>query len=156
MLNQDITKLSNEEQSQILNMAEQIARYRLSNMEEFSSTDEAKRIVCAALRNQHHESFYVAFLNTQHKLIDFVEMFKGTIDQCAVFPREVAKSALELNARAVALVHNHPSGEAQPSLADIAITDRLVSGLDLLDIRVIDHLIIAGANTYSMAEHGQV
>jgi DNA repair protein RadC len=103
-----------------------------------------------------HETFIVLFLDNRHRLIEAVEMFRGTIDGASVHPREVVKTALAKNAAAVILAHNHPSGVAEPSQADEVITARLREALALVDIRVVDHLIVGGADTTSMAERGLV
>jgi DNA repair protein RadC len=101
-----------------------------------------------------HESFAVLLLDNRHRLIDYVELFRGTIDGASVHPREVVKLALARNAAALVLAHPHPSGIAEPSRADAAITRRLQEALALVDIRVIDHVIIAGGETVSLAERG--
>ena len=103
-----------------------------------------------------HELFVVLFLDNRHRLIECSEMFRGTIDGASVHPREVVKAALQKNAAAVILVHNHPSGVAEPSQADEIITSRLREALALVDIRVVDHLIVAGGATVSLAERGLV
>lgn len=103
-----------------------------------------------------HESFGVMLLDTRHRLIEFVELFRGTIDGASVHPREVVKLALARNAAAVLLCHPHPSGVAEPSQADELITTRLRDALALVDIRVVDHIIIAGGDSVSMAERGLV
>lgn len=103
-----------------------------------------------------HEVFSVLFLDARHRLIDCVELFRGTIDGASVHPREVVKEALERNAAAVILCHNHPSGVAEPSVADEAITVRLRSALALVDVRLVDHLIVAGPTVVSLAERGVV
>ena len=105
------------------------------------------------LSDSEHEIFAVLFLDNRHQVIDYQEMFRGTVDGTSVYPREVVKEALARNAAAVLLVHNHPSGIAEPSSADQAITRRLKSALDLVDIRVIDHLIV-GQTVTSMASRG--
>jgi DNA repair protein RadC len=104
----------------------------------------------------HHERevFVVAYLNSQHEILEHEELFTGTIDGSAVYPREIAKAALLKNASAVILCHNHPSGKVNPSSADRRITERIVAALKLLDIRVIDHLIVGGGEDYSFAEAG--
>jgi DNA repair protein RadC len=96
----------------------------------------------------------VAFLDARHRLLEFVELFRGTIDAASVYPREVVKLALSRNAAAVVLVHNHPTQVAEPSAADEAITRRLVGALGLIDVRVLDHLIVAGPDVTSFAEQG--
>ncbi len=106
------------------------------------------------LQHKTHEVFCVLFLNTQHQLIACEEMFRGTIDSAQVYPREIAARALQLGARSMILAHNHPSGQAQPSMADKQLTQRIRDALALLDIQLLDHIIIAGANSYSMAEQG--
>ena len=100
------------------------------------------------------EVFTVIYLNNQHHIIATEDMFFGTIDGAAVYPREVARRALEHNAAAAIFGHNHPSGVAEPSQGDRRITERLQSGLALLDIRVLDHLIVTEGSSYSFAEHG--
>lgn len=100
------------------------------------------------------EEFRVLYLNNQNQLIAHETLFSGTINRTEVHPREVVKRALYFNAAAVILAHNHPSGETTPSQADKALTQRLVQVLQLVDIRVPDHLIIGGRQIYSFAEHG--
>ena len=101
-----------------------------------------------------HEVFCVAYLDNRHRLIEFVQLFRGTIDGASVHPREVVKQALQLNAAAVIFAHPHPSGIAEPSHADEIITHRLREALALVEIRVLDHLIIAGGDVVSFAEKG--
>jgi DNA repair protein RadC len=102
------------------------------------------------------EVFVVLFLDNRHRLISCEEMFQGTIDGATVHPREVVKRALAVNAAAVILAHNHPSGVAEPSQADEMITRRLKDALAIVDIRCLDHLIIAGSQTVSLAEKGLI
>lgn len=101
-----------------------------------------------------HEVFCCLYLDSRHRLIEFVELFRGTIDGASVHPREVVKEALTRNAAAVIIVHNHPSGVAEPSQADELITRRLRDALAMVDICVLDHLVIAGPDAISMAERG--
>lgn len=102
-----------------------------------------------------HEVFMVLLLDAQNRLIDCVKMFRGTLTQTSVYPREVVKLALERNAAAVVFAHNHPSGAAEPSSADEALTRSLKSALALVDVRVLDHFIVAGTATpVSFAERG--
>jgi DNA repair protein RadC len=121
----------------------------------FTSPDQSKQFVRCKLQQLEHEVFSVLFLDNQNYLIEYTEMFRGTIDSASVYPREVAKAALELNAAAVIFAHNHPSGISVPSSADINITRKLKSALELFDIRVLDHIII-GDTTYSFAESGLI
>ena len=101
-----------------------------------------------------HEVFAVIFLDKRNRVISYQEMFRGTIDGAAVHPREVVKEALKLNAASVILAHPHPSGVAEPSQADELITSRLKAALDLVDIPILDHIIVAGGDTTSFAERG--
>jgi len=106
--------------------------------------------------DQHAEVFSVMFLDSQNCLIETEEMFRGTLSQTSVYPREVVRAALRHNAAAVILCHNHPSGSVQPSRADEALTQNLKASLALVDVRVLDHIITSGSNAASMAERGLV
>ena len=106
------------------------------------------------LADRPHEVFGVLFLTVQHQVIEFVEMFRGTLTQTSVYPREVVRRALAHNCAAVILSHNHPSGVAEPSQADCRITQRLQAALDLIDVRVIDHMVVGDAEVISFAERG--
>lgn len=103
-----------------------------------------------------HEVFVALFLDAQHRLLATEELFRGTLAQTSVYPREVVKRALETNAAAVVFAHNHPSGLAEPSRADELLTAALRNALDLVDIRTLDHFIVAGRLVYSFAEHGKL
>ncbi len=113
-----------------------------------------RRFLTARLRDLPYEVFGCLYLNTRHHLIAFEELFRGTLDGAAVHPREVLRQALSHNAAAIIVVHNHPSGVAEPSRADEAITRRLSEALALIEVRLLDHLIIAGPHTVSLAERG--
>lgn len=119
-----------------------------------SSPDDTKNFLIAQLRAYPHEVFACLFLDNRHQIISFDKMFKGTIDGASVYPREVVKQALARNAAAVIFAHNHPSGIAEPSLADKNITRRLQDALKLVDIRVLDHFIIGDNTAVSFAELG--
>lgn len=108
-----------------------------------------------AIAAREHEVFVALFLNTQHAALAVEEMFRGTIDGTSVHPREVVKAALRHNAAAVIFAHNHPSGIAEPSQADIRITERLRTALALVDVRVLDHMIV-GRSVTSLAERGLI
>lgn len=108
------------------------------------------------LADRPHEVFAVVFLDSQHCVLETVEMFRGTLNQTSVYPREVAIEALKRNAAAVILCHNHPSGCATPSRADENLTQTLKQSLALLDVRVLDHFIVTRAKAVSMAEMGLV
>ncbi len=101
-----------------------------------------------------HEVFALLYLNAQNQLIAYEELFRGTANQTAVYPREVARRALFHNALAVILAHNHPSGTVDPSRADRLLTDTLRDALALIEVRVLDHVIVGSRGTYSFAEHG--
>ena len=106
------------------------------------------------LADKGHEVFCVAFLDAQHRVIAFEEMFRGTLTQTSVYPREVVKHALAHNAAAVIFAHNHPSGVAEPSQGDQVLTRSLKGALALVDVQVLDHFIIAGGESLSFAERG--
>ena len=106
------------------------------------------------LGQRAHEVFGVLFLDAQHRLIQFVEMFRGTLTQTSVYPREVVQQALRFGASAVVLAHNHPSGQVQPSRADQLLTQPLRDALALVDVRVLDHVIVGPGQSLSMAQKG--
>jgi len=108
----------------------------------------------ARLKHLEHEVFCCLFLDNRHRVLHFEEMFRGTIDGTSVYPREVVKKALSVNAAAIILAHNHPSGVAEPSQADERLSRRLKSALDLVDIRLLDHLVIGDGNATSLASRG--
>lgn len=120
----------------------------------FSNPHESRAFLLSRLRDYSKEVFACMFLDNRHRLIRFDELFHGTIDAAVVYPREVVKSALAYNAAAVIFAHNHPSGVAEPSIADEQITQRLKNALALVDIRVLDHLIIGDGEIVSFAERG--
>lgn len=103
-----------------------------------------------------YEVFCVLFLDAQHRVIELKQMFRGTLTQTSVYPREVVKEALQLNAAAVVLAHNHPSGQAEPSRADEYLTQTLKTALSLVDVRVIDHIVVGAVQIVSMAERGLI
>jgi DNA repair protein RadC len=119
-----------------------------------NSPEATRRYLALQLAGHPHEVFGVLLLDTQHRLIRNEEMFRGTIDSTSVHPRVVVQRALQLNAAALIVYHNHPSGLAEPSAADRHITERLVESLALIDVRIIDHLVVAGTATVSFAERG--
>ncbi len=119
-----------------------------------TSPEATRAYLCAQLRSYSYEVFACLFLDNQHRVIVFEEMFRGTIDSASVYPREVAKKALAHNAAAIIFAHNHTSGINEPSQADKQITDKLKQSLALFDIRVLDHFIIGDGEPYSFAEHG--
>jgi DNA repair protein RadC len=132
-------------------MAEQLQAGKL-----LSSPETVRQYLCCTLGRQEHESFVVLFLDVKNRLLASEEMFRGTLTHISVYPREVVKAALSHNAASVLLAHNHPSGSPQPSEADLLLTRALTQALALVDVRVLDHFIIAGASVHSFAEHGQL
>lgn len=127
---------------------------QLSNKAVLSDPAAVSHFVRAHLQDYPHEVFMVLYLDTRHRLIAVEELFRGTIDGASVYPREVVRQALHHNAAAVIFAHNHPSGVAEPSAADEAITRRLQEALGLVDVRVLDHIIIGRGEEASLAERG--
>ncbi len=121
-----------------------------------ASPDLVRQYLSAHLRHQPREIFAVLFLDNQNRLIIYEELFFGTIDGASVYPREVVRRAMVHNAAALILAHNHPSGVAEPSQADQRITQRLQAALELIDVRVLDHMIVGDAEVISFAERGLV
>ncbi|AVF18312.1 DNA repair protein RadC [Enterobacter hormaechei] len=120
----------------------------------FTSTQAARDWLKLKMAGLEREEFMVLYLNQQNQLLAHETLFTGTINSTEVHPREVVKRALYFNAAAVLFAHNHPSGDTTPSQADKAVTQRLVQALQLVDIRVPDHLIVGGTQILSFAEHG--
>jgi DNA repair protein RadC len=118
------------------------------------SPADSTKFLLARLRDRPHEVFCCLFLDNRHRVIAFDELFRGTIDNTTVYPREVVKQALLRNAAAVILAHNHPSGVAEPSEADRLITRRIRDALDLVDIRLLDHFVIGDGTSVSLANRG--
>ena len=139
---------------EILNAACHQMTLRVRRGTSLSSPKATRDYLALKLGNLEHEVFSVLFLDKRHRLISYKEMFRGTIDGASVHPREVVKEALKQNAAAVILAHPHPSGVAEPSQADEFITQRLKDALALVDIRILDHIIVAGGDTVSFAERG--
>ena len=119
-----------------------------------SSPQQVRDFLCLKLGGLSREVFVVLFLDAQNRMINSEEMFSGTLTQTSVYPREVVKKALHHNAASVIFAHNHPSGIAQPSQADELITKELKQALALVDVRVLDHFIVAGNTTFSFVERG--
>ncbi|MCI4429947.1 MAG: DNA repair protein RadC [Burkholderiales bacterium] len=120
----------------------------------FESPDKVKDYLRLQLADRDHEVFAVLFLDAQNRLIELEEMFRGTLTQTSVYPREVVKRALQQQAAAVIFAHNHPSGAAEPSRADEFLTQTLKAALALIDVRVLDHLVVGRSEVVSMAQRG--
>lgn len=128
----------------------------LRGTDALTSPDAVRDYLCAYFAGQEHESFVTLFLDAQHRLIAAEELFRGTLAQTSVYPREILKRALQVNAAAAMFAHNHPSGVCEPSRADELLTQSLKQALALVDIRVLDHFVVAGNATVSFAERGLI
>jgi len=140
-------------ENQILEKAAEIIDERFNRGGLFSSTQTSQDYLKLKLGLYEREVFAVMMLDNQHQLIEYRELFFGTINAASVYPREVVKAVLNVNAAAVIFAHNHPSGISTPSQADIAITQRLTDALALIDVSVLDHIVV-GQTTTSLAEKG--
>ncbi len=138
----------------VLEMAKRHLAERLTKEDVFTHPAHVKRFLSIQLRHLQQEVFAVLFLDSQHQLIRYKEVFFGTVNTASVYPREIVKLALNYNACAVIFAHNHPSGIAEPSQADRHITGELINALGLMDIKVLDHLIIGEGDISSFAENG--
>jgi DNA repair protein RadC len=139
---------------EVLQAARRVLAGQMRGCEALTSPQVVRDFLRVKLGALEHEVFAVIHLDAQNRVIDYVEMFRGTVSQTSVYPREVVKEALARNSAALLLVHNHPSGAAEPSRADKMLTQTLKSALALVDVRVLDHLIVAGNAILSFAERG--
>ena len=137
-----------------MEMARRVTDEPLRQGDPLKSPEDTRRFLASRLGTYPHEVFAALFLDNRHRIIHYRELFRGTIDGAAVYPREVVRQALEDNAAAVIFAHNHPSGVAEPSQADIALTKRLKDALALVDIRVLDHMVVGHGEVISLAERG--
>jgi DNA repair protein RadC len=138
----------------VLELARRAMGQQLREREVFSSPDAVKHYLQLHLSHKGHEVFAVLFLDAQNRLIAMEELFRGTLTQTSVYPREIVLRALHHNAACCVLAHNHPSGTVSPSRADEALTQTLKAALGLVDVRVLDHVIVAPGGALSMAERG--
>lgn len=146
-----------EEEKEILSKASEILLSKIKkDVPYFTAPNLTSEYLRVKLISMERECFGCLYLDNRHKLIDDEILFYGTIDAASVYPREVVKSALHKNAAAVIFYHNHPSGDPTPSSADKHITIRLVAALELVQIRVLDHIIVGLESTTSFAEHGMI
>ena len=143
-----------EKEVRFIALAHKIVARRLITSDSMSSPALMHEYLFTKLAVLEHEVFLLILLDNQHRIIESVEISRGTIDQASVYPREVVKTALQYNAAVVMFVHNHPSGVAEPSRADHQITERLQAALGLVDIRVLDHFVVGGETIISFAERG--
>ena len=140
----------------ILEMARRSLGEEMRARSALTSPQAVRDYLRLALAGRPHEVFLALFLDAQHRVIRAEELFRGTLTQTSVYPREVVKAALRANAAAVVFAHNHPSGVAQPSQADEMLTRQLREALSLVEVRVLDHFIVAGSETLSFAERGLI
>ena len=151
--------LGSAKYAQLQAVLEMSRRHLLASLERgdvMESPSAVRMFLSAKMRHYRQEVFACLFMDNKHRIIRFEPMFFGTIDAASVYPREVVSKALEVNAAAVILTHNHPSGIAEPSAADRHITERLVNALQLVDVRVLDHMVIGDPEVVSFAERGLI
>jgi DNA repair protein RadC len=140
----------------VMELAQRAIGEQLQAGHTLGSPEAVKLYLRMTLSQRTHESFVVLFLDVKNRLIACDEMFRGTLTHTSVYPREVVKAALKHNAAGVMLAHNHPSGSPEPSDADLRMTKTLSQALALVDIRVLDHFVVAGPHVHSFAENGQL
>lgn len=146
--------LNDAEKTSLVALAMKVLSARHYRGRTIKSPDDTQAYLRLRLADKRSESFGCLYLDNRHRVLEICELFHGTIDGTAVYPRVVVQQALEANAAAVILFHNHPSGVAEPSQADERITRRLKSALELIDVRVLDHFIVADGYSVSMAARG--
>jgi len=137
-----------------MELARRSVERQMINTDVMSSPELVRTYLQLRHTASEHKVFSVLLLDNRHRVIDYTEMFQGTIDTAAVYPREIVKKCLRENAAAVIFCHNHPSGQAEPSDTDVRLTRKLIDALALIDVRVLDHLIIGKGTSTSMAERG--
>ena len=138
-----------------LKAASDVIDHHFADGQQHVSATSIGNYIKVRLARKNQEVFYALFFDNRHRIIAEEELFQGTVDSASVYPREVVTRVIHHNASAVILAHNHPSGDVEPSQADIAITARLKQALGLLDVNVLDHFIV-GKTVYSFAEHGKL
>ncbi|MDR5859058.1 JAB domain-containing protein [Halomonas eurihalina] len=138
----------------VLELARRHLASRLDREAALTSPGLVRDYLTSRLRHLGHEEFAALFLDSQHRVIRYESLFRGTLDSASVYPREVARRALELGAGALIFAHNHPSGVAEPSDADRRITERLRQALELFEVRVLDHFVVGDGEVVSFAERG--
>ncbi|KKJ94246.1 DNA repair protein RadC [Stutzerimonas stutzeri] len=141
-------------ESDILLVPQQLASQRLSRGRKLTEPKQVFTHLQTLLARYEHEVFALLLLDSKHRVIAFRELFRGTLDSASVYPREVVKLALQFNTAAVILVHNHPSGDPEPSQADRVLTGKLKAALDLVGVRTLDHIVVGSEGCVSLAELG--
>jgi len=149
-----VSTLSDAEKGSLVALAMRVLSARHHRGRAIRSPDDTQAYLRLRLADRQTELFGCLYLDNRHRVLELCELFQGTIDGTSVYPRVVVQQALEVNAAAVILFHNHPSGVAEPSQADERITRRLKSALELIDVRVLDHFIVAAGDSVSMAARG--
>jgi len=149
-------KQTEKEENAVIEAALQILRRRNARGVAFTSPQSIKDYLTIQCTSYEFEVFGMVFLDSQHRMLGIEEMFFGTLAQTSVYPREVVKKALEYNAGACILFHNHPSGVCEPSRADEMLTKTLKDSLAMIDCRVLDHIVVGGGNCMSFAERGLI
>ena len=144
----------NDEENNVIAQGLAILSRRMRANDPLSSPNAVRDYLRMSLSGREHEVFVVVLLDAQHRVLHCEEMFRGTLTQTSVYPREVVKTALAANAAGVIFAHNHPSGVNEPSQADELLTRELKAALALVDVKVLDHFVIAGAQSLSFAERG--
>ncbi|RUO33899.1 RadC family protein [Aliidiomarina soli] len=140
----------------VLELSKRYLAAALSRGEGFTRPSLVRDYLATQLRHQPREVFAVLLLDTQHRLLHYTELFMGTINAAPVYPREIVKLVMQHNAAAVIIAHNHPSGVAEPSLADQKVTERIKRALEVIDVGLLDHFVIGGEGTVSFAERGML
>ena len=141
-------------QQTTLRRAAKILESLVREQDVLSSPEDVRTLIKCRIGAREHEVFTAVWLDNRHRVIAIVDMFHGTIDSAAVYPREIVKAALAHNAAAVVFAHNHPSLVTEPSDTDVRLTRKLVDALALVDVRVLDHIVVGGPNLTSLAERG--
>jgi DNA repair protein RadC len=140
----------------VLELARRALAEELETGTALNSPQAVRQYLQLLLANKPYESFAALFLDVKNRLIATEELFRGTLTHTSVYPREVVKAALEHNAASIIVAHNHPSGTSEPSAADRTLTQALKQALSLVDVRLLDHFVVAGKHIHSFAEHGQI
>jgi len=153
-INKAIRLAQSGEADDVLAAALEILEARMKHAYSLSSPGAVRDYLRLLLNNREYEVFVVVLLDAQHRVLAAEELFRGTLTQTSVYPREVVKTALRHNAAAAIFAHNHPSGVAEPSQADELLTRTLKASLALVDIKVLDHFVVAGGSALSFAERG--
>ena len=148
--------LSKSEKSSVVMLALKVLSQRFRPGRAFTSPEDIEGYLRLKLTGRRNEVFGIIYLDTRHRLIEIAELFQGTIDGASVYPRVVVQQALEKNAAAIVIFHNHPSGVAEPSEADRGITQKLSRALALIDVRLLDHLVVTDGAFVSLAERGWI